>query len=269
MQELLSIGQFAALCHTTKNTLIHYDEIGLLHPTMVTSLNRRLYDITQLQQFRLIQSLAALGTPLQEIRQLLSEHSPHMLAQSLHDKIHFYRQQLLFLEHTIMYTDELPFLISILNNSTPDQPVIHFQENTLNLYATRYTAQPSSVSSLYQNMEEHIIRCEANAKHPFPIGCIIKRKSLLPQNNTSFLVFSPDYRDIPNNQTIVKQSGKYASILHKGSLNTISDTVAGLERYVLENNCYIASDTYITFHNNQLLHTSAPIYLIQIMIQEL
>lgn len=33
-QGLLSTGEFARLCHTTKETLYHYAELGLLRPAM-------------------------------------------------------------------------------------------------------------------------------------------------------------------------------------------------------------------------------------------
>lgn len=36
MDSFLKCGEFAALCGTTKNTLIHYDRLGLLSPAYVT-----------------------------------------------------------------------------------------------------------------------------------------------------------------------------------------------------------------------------------------
>lgn len=34
-ENLLSTKQFATLCQTTKHTLIHYDEIGILKPNYI------------------------------------------------------------------------------------------------------------------------------------------------------------------------------------------------------------------------------------------
>jgi DNA-binding transcriptional MerR regulator len=65
------VGELARRTGLTVRALHHYDEIGLLRPSLRTPSGHRLYagaDVSRLQQ---IQSLRMLGFPLDEIRRLL------------------------------------------------------------------------------------------------------------------------------------------------------------------------------------------------------
>lgn len=70
-QGLLSTGQFARLCHTTKETLYHYAELGLLKPCYVGANDYRYYDVQQYLIFDLICSFKDTGASLKEISALL------------------------------------------------------------------------------------------------------------------------------------------------------------------------------------------------------
>jgi MerR family transcriptional regulator, thiopeptide resistance regulator len=65
------VGELASRTGLSVRALHHYDEIGLLSPSLRTPAGHRLYqqaDIARLQQ---IQSLRLMGIPLEEVKQLL------------------------------------------------------------------------------------------------------------------------------------------------------------------------------------------------------
>src|SRR5690349_7809741 len=69
--EALKVGELARRTGLTVRTLHHYDEIGLLKPSLHTEAGHRLYtagDIARLQQ---VMSLRQLGFTLEEIRDCL------------------------------------------------------------------------------------------------------------------------------------------------------------------------------------------------------
>ena len=66
-QEYLSAGRFAALVGTTKETLFHYDEIGLFVPKRRGTNGYRYYAMDQMETFDVIGMLRELGMPLAEI----------------------------------------------------------------------------------------------------------------------------------------------------------------------------------------------------------
>jgi DNA-binding transcriptional MerR regulator len=65
------IGALASATGVSVRTLHHYDAIGLLVPSGRTSAGHRVYDAHDVQRLQQIQSLKAVGFPLEEIRRLL------------------------------------------------------------------------------------------------------------------------------------------------------------------------------------------------------
>ena len=79
-------AEFAALCGVRKDTLLHYDHIGLLKPQWVGENGYRYYAAQQLRTYDLIAALRRLGTPLAEIRDYLTRRSPQALLALLEEK---------------------------------------------------------------------------------------------------------------------------------------------------------------------------------------
>ena len=68
---LYSTKEFADLCGVKKQTLYHYDDIGLLKPKLVEENSYRKYSFEQYQDFLLISCLKEAGMSLQEIKDYL------------------------------------------------------------------------------------------------------------------------------------------------------------------------------------------------------
>lgn len=69
----MKIGEFAKRSGVTVKTLLHYDKIGLLQPSLKTQAGYRIYcdeDFIKLQQ---IITLKFIGLSLEEIKQLINE----------------------------------------------------------------------------------------------------------------------------------------------------------------------------------------------------
>ena len=64
----LKIGDFARVCHTTKETLLHYDRKGVLKPGYVSDNGYRWYALKQFFDFDLILLLKETGSTLEEIK---------------------------------------------------------------------------------------------------------------------------------------------------------------------------------------------------------
>ena len=67
----LTSGGFAALCGTTKETLRHYKDVGLLLPAHRGENGYFYYDVEQFYDFYAISIFRQTGTPLEEIRRCL------------------------------------------------------------------------------------------------------------------------------------------------------------------------------------------------------
>lgn len=74
--KLLKIGEFAKLCQTTKDTILHYEKKGLLKACFIDSNNYRYYSISQYLIFDRIKLLQDAGYSLNDIKNTNSyEHS--------------------------------------------------------------------------------------------------------------------------------------------------------------------------------------------------
>lgn len=76
MERVLKAGAFAQLCRTTKETLRHYDRLGLLEPFAYSAAGYKLYSITQYADFAFISALQGAGLSLAEIKGFL--HNPEI-----------------------------------------------------------------------------------------------------------------------------------------------------------------------------------------------
>ena len=71
-----SVGDFAKFSRTTRDTLHHYDKIGLLSPMSRGENNYRYYSIGQLAVVNVIRTLQELGLSLAEIKKLKDSRTP-------------------------------------------------------------------------------------------------------------------------------------------------------------------------------------------------
>ena len=71
----LKVGELARATGLSVRTLHHYDAIGLLTPSGRTAAGHRLYSADDVQRLQQVQSLKAIGFPLEEIRTLLQSRA--------------------------------------------------------------------------------------------------------------------------------------------------------------------------------------------------
>jgi DNA-binding transcriptional MerR regulator len=80
---LLKPGEFAYLCATTKETLRHYRDVGLLCPAHTADNGYQYYSVVQILDFLLISALRSAGCSLKEIQSYLTMPSTEELREVL------------------------------------------------------------------------------------------------------------------------------------------------------------------------------------------
>ncbi|MDY8023429.1 MerR family transcriptional regulator [Paenibacillus polymyxa] len=79
VQTHLTSGQFAKVMGISKDTLFHYDRLGILSPEFKAENRYRYYSINQIDVFKVISILKELEMPLKEIKEYLNKRSPQEL----------------------------------------------------------------------------------------------------------------------------------------------------------------------------------------------
>lgn len=120
-----STGQFAKLCGVKKQTLFHYDHIGLLKPAKVDDKGFRLYAPGQYQDFLMISCLKETGMELSQIRDWLADDSGIGRDEALCSCIERLDERIAHLERVrqvlsggLEYTSEKPAPTSPSNRET-------------------------------------------------------------------------------------------------------------------------------------------------------
>ncbi len=93
-QRFLKTGEFAAFCNTTKDTLFHYDDIGLLKPVKTADNGYRYYSLNQIYMFDLITTLKELGLSLEEIKKYMDKRDTDVFMQLLKEQDKRLRQKI-------------------------------------------------------------------------------------------------------------------------------------------------------------------------------
>ncbi|MEV6630426.1 MerR family transcriptional regulator [Actinoplanes sp. NPDC051470] len=82
MEEHLTVGRVAELAGVTVRTLHHYDEIGLMRPSMRTAAGHRVYSAGDVKRLREVLAYRRLGFGLSEIAELIGDPAadavPHL-----------------------------------------------------------------------------------------------------------------------------------------------------------------------------------------------
>ena len=80
---LISISDFSKFSRLTRDTLLHYDRIGLLSPVKRGDNNYRFYTGSQLAVVNVIRTLQQLGMTLDEIKKLKDRRTPELTEEVL------------------------------------------------------------------------------------------------------------------------------------------------------------------------------------------
>ncbi len=94
VQELMKAGEFARFCRTTKETLRHYDRIGLLRPAVRAENGYRLYSYFQFLDYMLVSALQSSGASLGEIREYFAQPDDPRLHGMLEERVGLIDQQI-------------------------------------------------------------------------------------------------------------------------------------------------------------------------------
>ena len=86
-REFFSVADFAEYSRTTRDTLLHYDKIGLLSPVSRGKNKYRLYSSGQLALMNFIRTCQALGMTLAEIKRIKINRTPELVNDLLEQQV--------------------------------------------------------------------------------------------------------------------------------------------------------------------------------------
>lgn len=200
----LSVGDVSEICHLSRRTLRHYDNIGLLKPEKVDGeTGYRYYGRAQIFYVSVIQDLKSLGFSLPEIKEALLPENLEKL-KNLYRKKHLEVQTqiktLSQIEERLHFRLDLIERIQFLEQNLSDFPDLHVELKTLPERQIVFTRYKSSldfeglalrIQELYSLIEKYqlnafgpymlIFHNDYQDSHPDPLEMAIALKEKDPR----------------------------------------------------------------------------------------
>lgn len=247
-KRMLTSGAFARLCGTTKETLRHYKEIGLLIPSYQGENGYFYYDVEQFYDFYAISMFRMTGTPLDEIRRCLLGESPEeTLAQM--------RAQMQHLEQERRKLEQMEFLLSstIQNwemGAAPDllpRMAWFDKEHLLAIPAVELEQQlcpgDDEDETIIALLERYTELCrQYDLQSDYQLGAVHQRgENGKPAEITHLYTRIKEKVSFP--YYLEKPAGNYVYLCCRGRWD-ISEGYGALERYILEHGLNTVGNIY-------------------------
>ncbi len=260
---IFSVSRFARLSRTTRDTLHHYDKVGLLSPIERGENKYRYYSSDQLAVANVIRALQESGMSLAEIKDLRDRRSPESVDTTLSRQIGWIdgkidelirtRKLLSALRksiHSVAGVDEEAITVRFL----PEEPIILGEPNDYSGGKDAYGA----LVDFYQSVEERYLDVDLN--YPvwgfFP-GERIRRGDWLGPERYYFS--NPGGRDR-------RPAGRYAIGYTRGGYGRSDALYRRLVAYIAENRLEIAGGAYEEYPLNEVAVSDEENYLMRVLI---
>ena len=259
----LSISRFARLSRTTRDTLLHYDKIGLLSPESRGDNNYRYYSSRQLAIVNLIRTLQGLGMSLSEIRNLRDRQTPSLITDLFAlqiEKIDFKidnwiraRKLLCTLKETIdstMDIDENSITIQFF----PAEAIVLGDINDYSKGRTEY----DTLFSFYQAVGEKYPDMDLN----YPVWGIFSEERIVRGDwlkPDRYFFYNPEGHDR-------KPAALYAVGYTRGGYGECEDLYGRMSDYINANGFVVSGNAYEEYPQNEVCVSNPNNYLIRLMI---
>ncbi|MCY8934652.1 MerR family transcriptional regulator [Bacillus atrophaeus] len=216
IKKYFTTGEFAKLCHVKKQTLFHYDEIGLLSPEIKKENGYRYYSYNQFELFQVIGLFKEVGVPLKRIKQLLKGKTPEDIVALLKEKSFEMENKIKKFKHlqTIIQTkvklteQALETDFSSVSFQYLEEEKFMISRNTLNLPERKYIA---AISELIRYVQLHEL------DEGYPVGGILAREQILKKDFYNYSHFYIKVQEgIEKINYHVRPKGLYAVGYQKG-----------------------------------------------------
>jgi Predicted transcriptional regulators len=240
-----SSGEFAAICGVKKATLFHYDEIGLLKPSMVGANGYRYYTDKDVYAYDVIAALKEVGYSLGEIRDYLEERDPERFVELLERGRALLRDE----RRKIERLDRL-FASSIDTTSRAGESpvgVVGFARCEEEYLIAHDAASDPAVTNkaTFIKAREHIDYCrEHNLAESMPIGLIIGGEDFASGSIKESWYFTRVHRKLKDKHFRIKPAGVYAILFHRGPYASLGEACGKLRRGIERAGYLQAGDVY-------------------------
>lgn len=246
MRTMFSIGETAKIHHISKQSLIFYDKIDLLKPARVDPHNGyRYYSLEEFAVLDIILFLKNLGVPLEDIKTYIQERN---IVKSIEFFEHRLRETQEKIKSLKAVKQKIENALSVYEDYKEwynyKEPFIKVRKAQHALFAP--VAPPYDIPQVDISMKKLLYFVEQEEYlADYTIGTTVTMPDLAAhsfvRNQKTFIIINKSlrlssYRKIP--------AGRYATIYHHGSYESIDRAYLQLLQYIRAQNFRICSEAY-------------------------
>ena len=224
-------GEFARLCGTTKNTLIHYDEIGLLHPAEKGNNRYRNYSQADLVRFSLIHTMTQAGFSLTQVREMLNTPDPERLAALARDNGKALKKRIAELRRSEQLLAEIGRQASEAIAASLEPGIIECTERYLLVVEELWGDVFSKDASVMEGLAS--LGPEA-AVAPYGVRAYLDDDEL-PRYDQLFYLLPRKPKNVPLGSIVSLPAGEYASASYVGPWDGVGEVYQRLNAYTQKN----------------------------------
>jgi DNA-binding transcriptional MerR regulator len=258
-----TISRFAELAGTTRDTLLYYDRIGLLHPAVRGENNYRYYSERELTKAKLIRTFQSLGLSLQDIQALLQRRSPSSVLDSITEQMEEIAAEQTRLEQTRLMLETFHSIIDYALNLEEGTIVLRRNKGLAILLGP--SIDRTKAKTFQEGIHEarrHFQEVVPPSEMSYPIWGIYERESIekrrweLPDR---FYMANPNGRD-------ERAAGWYVIGTTRGGLNASQGLLKRLCAYIEGKGLELKGPAYVDYLLDEVCVKDADKHLIHISI---
>ena len=232
-------GEFAEICSTTKDTLYHYERLGILKPAKTAPNGYRYYHAFQFFDYDVIAVLKEAGSSLAEIKAYLRLKNPNEFLEILKQRrqaLAAERRKLEYMERRLGATIDLTARAIKVPYFFPR--VIYQKKEYL---AAVPLAYPLSHKDAALKVHELYDFSERVGDGEPPLGMIVPRQRGRKGGFSEGEYYVRLNRPVNADKLLIKPAGKYVCLRYKGAATTAFSIALN---YIAEKKLEITGDAY-------------------------
>lgn len=257
-------GEFAKIAGVTKDTLFHYDKIGIFSPAVKEENGYRYYYIWQLEAFQAITVLRKLGMPLKGIKKYLEERGQERFLSLLREKeceiageIAKLRDIRSFIKNKIGEVD------SFAKIRLDSPQIVSCPEEYLLVCDVRSQEE----KSLAAEISSYVIDCEKHHLIVSAAGAVCLYVDFRGGCYDHYRqVYTRVGRKLPGIPVTVKPSGDYAEVYYKGYEGSMERPFHMIKRFAEEYGLGLEEKWYEDFVVDELMADGYDQYVVKVSV---
>lgn len=266
-KRFLKISEFARLCGTTRDTLLHYDRKGLLKPRIVHDNGYRAYGVEQYFSFDFINLFKETGCTLEEIRRLRTGGKSGTYLDFLKKRVAILKEEEQRLARRLA---KLAQLVRMAEEAANAEPGMIFFEDRQEERALFYPVDAGKMTS-WETSGECYSECVLSSlgkgsDAEMPLGTVISEQSVADDSFAIGYVFRKavlgeqgDIRAIP--------AGHYACLFHKGSIQEHRKASRNMMLSLLKQGKTPTGNVYMFDQMSYVLEDASQQYTAKLMVR--